>query len=454
MSDITWDKNNNPVFAVVKGAVVSSTGARKSKVVNQESTSVVPSEEKALEVSGVSVAKWFDPTNDYPNVIAQKYLKSSPALQSAIDYKARLCLSQGVYGVTVKEVDGEGNEVVEPVKNPDLDRFLRSPMIRRFQIDAFKSMFSFGPAYPQIILRDNSQLAYIDVFKAKNCRLQSKNDKGVSENILLLPDWTKSSSATIDKVPILNADTWDWMETVAKAKKLKKFCFPLGLSSAMNSNYPEAPWDVARQSGNLDISLKIAKSLDSMFDNQMSIKYHVKIPYSYWDKKYPQEDYPTPADKQKRQKLIEAAIDKIEESLTKPESTGKAIITHFEIGQSGKAEEQWIIDVLDDKFKNDMYLPHMATTNGEIYAAMGINPSVRGLSMSAGPYANNQGGSNIREAFLLDIALSWVDRQEVNDLIEILVHLTFPALKDVEIRNRLMVLTTLDTGNQSKLVGL
>lgn len=448
MSDITWDKNGNPVFAVVSNAFISS---KNKSVRNEAKASIVASEEKSLDINGVQVARWFDPNNDYPNVVAQSYLKTSPALQSAIDYKARMCLSQGAYAVVVEGIDNNGNEVLKAIDDPNVNRFLNSQMIRRLQIDAYKSMFSFGPAYPQIILRQNGQLAFASVWKAKNCRLEVKDDNGFYRNLLLLPDWSKATSGTIDKVPILNTSSWDINETIAEAKKLKKFCFPLGLSSAINSNYPEAPWDVSRQSGDLDISIKIAKSLDSMFQNQMSIKYHVRIPYSYWDKKFPQEEYPTPTDKKRRKDLITKEIDKIEDSLTKPENAGKAIVTHFEIGQSGKAEEQWIIDVIDDKFKNDMYLPHKATTNGEIYAAMGINPAVRGLSMSAGPYANNQGGSNIREAFLLDIALSWVDRQEVNDLLEILVRLTFPALQNVQIRSKLMVLTTLDSGNQTKL---
>jgi hypothetical protein len=82
---------------------------------------------------------------------------------------------------------------------------------------------------------------------------------------------------------------------------------------------------------------------------------------------------------------------------------------------------------------------------------MSVNPAIKGMSMASGPYANNQGGSNIREAFLIDVALSWVDRQEVNDLIELMVGLTFEKYANVEIRTRVMVLTTLDSGAQSKM---
>lgn len=444
---IHFDKKGNPTIAIISGALITSAPKNEAT-----STIVKPSStERQIAVGKFEVAPWFDPDNNYPNVVALPYLQKSPALKSAIDYKARLCLSQGFYAVNIKNIDADGKEEVEVVNDPMLNKFLRSSMIRRFAIDAYSSIFSYGPAFPQIVMRDNGQLASISTFKAKNCRLEKRDDKGIIKNLLLQPDWASAKDDLMQTVPVLTQDTWDNEELLAKAKGLKKFCFPLGLSSAINTYYPEAPWDVARNSGHLDISIKIAEYLDKMFDNQMSMKYHIKIPYAYWDKKYPPADYATPEKKQERQKKIESDIDAIETSLTKSKNAQKAIITHFEMGQSGKPEEKWEIDVIDDKFKNDQYLPHAASSNSEIYSAMSVNPSIKGMSMAAGPYANNQGGSNIREAFLIDIALSWVDRQEVNDLVELLVGLTFPQHKDVEIRTRIMVLTTLDTGAQSKM---
>ena len=35
--------------------------------------------------------------------------------------------------------------------------------------------------------------------------------------------------------------------------------------------------------------------------------------------------------------------------------------------------------------------------------------------MPGGTYAGNQGGSNIREAFLVNIANAWIDRQNILD---------------------------------------
>ena len=64
--------------------------------------------------------------------------------------------------------------------------------------------------------------------------------------------------------------------------------------------------------------------------------------------------------------------------------------------------------------------------------------------MPGGTYAGNQGGSNIREAFLVNIAQSWVNRQNLLDPIYLMLHSM--GYDDIDIRYRNTILTTLDTG--------
>jgi hypothetical protein len=73
-----------------------------------------------------------------------------------------------------------------------------------------------------------------------------------------------------------------------------------------------------------------------------------------------------------------------------------------------------------------------------------INPNVLGAGMPGGTYAGNQGGSNIREAFLVNIANAWLDRQNLLDPLE--AFLQYNGVKDVQLRFRNTILTTLDTG--------
>jgi hypothetical protein len=79
-----------------------------------------------------------------------------------------------------------------------------------------------------------------------------------------------------------------------------------------------------------------------------------------------------------------------------------------------------------------------------------VNPNVLGAGMPGGAYAGNQGGSNIREAFLVNVANAWIDRQNLLDPLEIFMRLN--GLPKCELRFRNTILTTLDTGAGTKKV--
>ena len=74
-----------------------------------------------------------------------------------------------------------------------------------------------------------------------------------------------------------------------------------------------------------------------------------------------------------------------------------------------------------------------------------VNPNVLGAGMPGGTYAGNQGGSNIREAYLVNIANCWLDRQDILDPLELYIRYN-GAEEDIEWRFRNTVLTTLDSG--------
>lgn len=452
-----FDKGGMPLYSISDKVLLTATklpGTSKKKTVENKAgapENVDSSKDSDFkEVDNVQYAPWFNPNDDY-TTLAKGYIQKSPVLWSGIDYKARLAIGQGLYAVRVLETNSDGTEKLEVISDPYVSKFLRSRFIRKSISDCFYSIYSFGMAFPEVVLTSSGDTpALIKVHKSHQCRLSRINDEGYSPFVGLSADWATTSEEVV-KIAAINTMLLQ-EQLIEQIKKSKKFIFPLGLSSPINSYYADAPWANAQRSGHLDISLKIAEYLDKMFDNQMSIKFHVKIPYAYWERKYPSSDYPTPEDKQKRMALIQKDIDKIEENLTSAKNAQKAIITHFEINQQGKPEEKWEIDVIDDKFKNDQYLPHAASSNSEIYTSMGINPVIRGMSQAAGPYANNQGGSNIREAFAVDVSLSWVDTQEVTDFIELLFMLQFPKMEGVQLRTRQTILTTLDTGTASKSV--
>ena len=122
------------------------------------------------------------------------------------------------------------------------------------------------------------------------------------------------------------------------------------------------------------------------------------------------------------------------------------IFTNYAVNEyNGRVEEEWKITPLSNKYNaGQENLVTSSAANSEILFALMLNPNVMGSQMPGGVYAGNQGGSNIREAFLVNIANAWIDRQNILDPIKLFIWLRYK--KRVELRFRNTILTTLDTG--------
>ena len=449
--EVHWNEEGNPGMAFGSSFAMQTKDTPASEAYDK--TSKVKKEiDDELDVGNLKVSPWFE-DNEYPETL-KAYLRKSPVLGSAIDYKVRLAAAKGLMAVKITGYTKEGKEEYEVVDDPKLQRFLNGRMVRRYLFEAYQNLYQYGNAFPQLIFAENKdRIAVIKNIDAPYCRFTVKDKDGVIRKCLVSGKWPDdvSSKKDVDVVDVMDMDgTPDMIES--RAKKLRNFIYPINLNTSGNEYYQLPPWDTAKKAGHVDISTKIATYINKMFDNQMAIKYHIKIPYSYWQKKYPPDQYTTEKKKAERKEKIQKDLDALEENLTSAANAKKAIISHFQVNQQGKAEEKWEIDVIDDSYKSDQYLPQSAASNAEILTSLNIHPAVKGLSLSAGPYSNNEGGSNIREAFLVDNALAWLDRQEVLDPVDLMMRFNFKVDEDVELRTREMVLKTLDEGSGSKTV--
>lgn len=87
-------------------------------------------------------------------------------------------------------------------------------------------------------------------------------------------------------------------------------------------------------------------------------------------------------------------------------------MSFYSTGKDCKPIGQWDIKVIDDKMRNDAYLPDAAAANSEILFSMLVNPATTGQGNTGGTGSGgaNNGGSNIRESLEVMRSMLKVDR--------------------------------------------
>jgi hypothetical protein len=443
--EILFNNSGIPLMAFGNKALVSTFGVPSS-------SAATPPNDEPESFDGIRIYPW-GPGNCFPDN-AEAIIRKSTVLNSGLKYKMQTIMGQGIFPTRVTGYKDDGQEILQVIDDTELQKLLRSRKIRRYLSMGTRDLLKFGNTFPEFIFNaEGNRILGINVINARHCRWVEMKD-GIITALIVYGNWkegTPSSKKQYKKIQVLdNFDPLSHLNELRRGEKLKgtSVIFPIKEIFSNNDYYPLPDWYTAKEAGWVEISQKIPSFLKKIYANQISWKWHVKIPYEYWEKRFPKTEY---RDEKKRLSLIQAEMDLIEDNLTGDENAAKALFTHFSVNSLGKAEEQWVIEPLDDKFKSEHQLIESAVADSNILFSINVNPTIMGAGLpGAGPYAGKTGGSDIRESFLVNVALAWLDRQTILDPIECM--LEFNGIDDCEIRFRNTILTTLDSGGGTKKV--
>jgi hypothetical protein len=391
-----------------------------------------------------TVAEW-GAANNFPGT-ANDLIRSVSVLNTGLKFLRNLTLGQGIFPCHVEGYDDEGNEILKIATDKELIHFCDSRLVRRYLEKLLRDYLKFGVGNVQLIPNEEgNKMVGLNTLNSMYCRYTEAKD-GIIEKVIVSGKWPDNpSDKEFEAITLL--DEYDPLTDLERYKyenaiKGNSFAVAVRDSWSNNDYYSEPLWWSAWRAGWVGIAQEVPKFISKAMKNQISWKWHTKIPYAFWDKKFPKETF---KNYKERSAAIEDFMNKLEDNLTGAENADKPIFSFYEINpQSGRAEEKWEIEALDNKSKDADKLFTSAAANSEILFSLMINPNVLGAGMPGGTYAGNQGGSNIREAFLVNIANAWIDRHNLLDPLEIF--LEFNGKKDIQLRFRNTILTTLDTG--------
>lgn len=380
-------------------------------------------------------------------------IESTNVLQTGLNFKARVAYGQGVLPFEYGGFDDKGNEVLKAVQDKELVGYLRGYSCRRSVQGLLRDVYRFGNAYAVFIFSDDgSRILSVETMNARHCRM-SKSKR----HLLVYPDFDmRMPGSTADEgvtlIPVLDEnDPWLDLDCMRKLGMLgkggvRRIAFPRIGSFFSNEDYYAHPdWYSAKVSGWIDVAHKVPQFLTFAYQNAMSMMWQVNIPNSYFDEHFPKKDYLNNMEQRKQD--IQMWYDCLEESLCGEENAMKAVMTTYEgSGTTGKGDEKIEFVRLKGEVDANEQLSTSAAANSEILFSLMVNPSVMGAGMPGGAYAGNAGsGSDIRESALISIVLAHIEKEQVLDPVEMMLH--FNGYEGVELRFRRTILTTLNTGN-------
>lgn len=392
----------------------------------------------------VEYACWGS-NNRYPED-ALDIIGKTGVLSTGLNYKCRCCYGQGVLPVSLAGLDEKNRERYEPVNNPEVLNFLRGYSFRNYHVQAFRDLIKLGNCFPVFVFSaDGSRIIRTQTINARHCRLSIDKTK-----LILFGEFDRRfPDETAQVIDILDEnDPFLHLQILKEQGRLngRAVAFPRIRNYYTNNDYYGLPdWDTAWKSGWIEVAHKIPTFLKKAYANAMNLMWHIQIPDTYWEKKFPHENFESTAD---REKAINDYLDAFEEQLTSEENPAKTLTTGFSLNESGKAEEKWVIERLENDIKVEERLSTSAAANSEILFSLMVNPSVLGAGMPGGPYAGNAGsGSDIREGLLVSLILNYIEKQQVLDPIELMME--YNGIHNVELVYRNIILTTLDTGKST-----
>jgi len=168
-----------------------------------------------------------------------------------------------------------------PLYIPEIEDFLEEnnvPLVQKAIIEDLETFYNAMPLFLQ--RRDGGQkIAGLSYKKMIHCRIGRMGETSRrSDKIFHSYQWPYPNDKQYQAIDIFDADN---------PFRFKSFVTPLRYSTPDSNIYYElAIWDAVRQNGWMEIDKMVPAIKKFIFTNQAILKYHIKIPKTYWEGKF------------------------------------------------------------------------------------------------------------------------------------------------------------------------
>lgn len=347
------------------------------------------------------IYEWGEDNLEPQNVIKSR--NENDLLGPAIEKKAKLIYGQGLYygPIEMMKTSNGVEEVVRPTIVPEIEDFKEDSAINTYLREASVDKFTFGNFFPEVILGKYTTRAHkLYCIDASECRLSLQDVKtGAINKVHVSANWDTFAAQGTGKRNVIKVDALDpygaLVDQIKSKPFVKKFIIPMRAQNLGEKYYAKDPLYGLRKSGWLDIAKAVPAWKKAVMNNQLTIKYHLKIAVEWWDWKYPGFSEKKSKEKQTIMKKEIAAFLKAVKGTDK---AGNVIMSAFRADpRSGERWDGWIIEPINNtKFDaTDNHLEYASEADLRIIRALGMHPTLFGASKSKGSAGS---GSDIRVA--------------------------------------------------------
>lgn len=335
---------------------------------------------KDPENESPSTVKWVNwgDNNDFPQLLVEKLGMLSIG-NRAICLNADLHFGTGVEFYKAVYENNKRTLVVKEVEGWDeTKRKLNLQVVRSETIEALEK-FYWAPVRC-LTNKGKDKIVEMEVLDPCFTRLGKRNKKGRIESVYFSYKFPNSpkESEYID-YPVFDPD---------EPTKHKEFVLNIFYPTFGKVYYPEPDYFSVFRNGWVEIAISVAEFIKTIYELAATIKYHIKIPWIYFEKRFPGF---AEFDEKKKDKCIDKVMTEMDKWLFGKENAHKTFVSFFGRDDSGNVIDSFEIISINDYLRKDADLPNNAAANSEILFAFGIDPSLIGFGIPGGKELSGSG---------------------------------------------------------------
>jgi hypothetical protein len=258
---------------------------------------------------------------------------------------------------------------------PEIEDFILNNDLELIMLERWMDLKMYNNIFCEFIFNTkNDKIVNIWHQEAEFCRF-GLIENNIIKNVRINSNWSERA-ADFTEVNFLD-DYSIRREEVLKFRK--KFITHNNLPSPGRTLYA-VPQHIGlfETNGWLDYSLSVPILMNKINNNGFNLRYHIEIPYDYWEKIYKDWNTKTPTEKKT---LQDAKMDEMNTYLQGNDNAGRNFYSHFGIHQAtGKEISGWKITELKDPIKKDQFLTSLQEADMQTARAIGVDVSLANIS--------------------------------------------------------------------------